>query len=171
MLDQRPQNGGGGDAAERADEGPVIRTRIPLPAAVASGDPGRLVEQVLASGEHSMSWAVVDASSVIAARSVSDEAIHTCFAAAWIASRSLSSGTHSRDPLARNDGRFARSIIAAPANSMTLEVMEFSYRVDRVVRRAPAEVATGRRVPARSRYHGRILGWCGRRRTRPSVRR
>jgi hypothetical protein len=27
------------------------------------------------------------------------------FAARWIASRSLSSGAHSRDPLARNDGK------------------------------------------------------------------
>ena len=34
----------------------------------------------------------------------SDEAIHTFFAARWIASRSLSSGAHSRDPLARNEG-------------------------------------------------------------------
>jgi hypothetical protein len=33
----------------------------------------------------------------------SDEAIHSFFAARWIASRSLSSGAHSRDPLARND--------------------------------------------------------------------
>ncbi len=33
----------------------------------------------------------------------SDEAIHSYFAAPWIASRSLSSGAHSRDPLARND--------------------------------------------------------------------
>src|SRR6266404_5585713 len=33
----------------------------------------------------------------------SDEAIHTYFAATWIASRSLPSGAHSRDPLARND--------------------------------------------------------------------
>jgi hypothetical protein len=32
-----------------------------------------------------------------------DEAIDTFFAARWIASRSLSSGAHSRDPLARND--------------------------------------------------------------------
>src|SRR6266516_4516101 len=32
-----------------------------------------------------------------------DEAIQSCFAASWIASRSLSSGAHSRDPLARND--------------------------------------------------------------------
>jgi hypothetical protein len=35
----------------------------------------------------------------------SDEAIHTFFCARWIASRTLSSGAHSRDPLARNDGR------------------------------------------------------------------
>jgi len=34
----------------------------------------------------------------------SDEAIHTSNAALWIASRSPSSGAHSRDPLARNDG-------------------------------------------------------------------
>src|SRR5258705_13438506 len=34
----------------------------------------------------------------------SDEAIPSYFAATWIASRSLSSGAHSRDPLARNDG-------------------------------------------------------------------
>jgi hypothetical protein len=34
----------------------------------------------------------------------SDEAIHSfLFVARWIASRSLSSGAHSRDPLARND--------------------------------------------------------------------
>src|SRR6266478_1982868 len=32
-----------------------------------------------------------------------DEAIHSFFVAPWIASRSLSSGAHSRDPLARND--------------------------------------------------------------------
>ena len=31
------------------------------------------------------------------------EAIHACFVAPWIASRSLSSGARSRDPLARND--------------------------------------------------------------------
>ena len=35
----------------------------------------------------------------------SDEAIHSYFAERWIASRSLSSGARSRDPLARNDGR------------------------------------------------------------------
>src|SRR5258708_34560752 len=34
----------------------------------------------------------------------SDEAIHSSPVAAWIASRSLSSGAHSRYPLARNDG-------------------------------------------------------------------
>src|SRR5258708_26301634 len=34
----------------------------------------------------------------------SDEAIHSSSWGLWIASRSLSSGAHSRDPLARNDG-------------------------------------------------------------------
>src|SRR5229473_5031856 len=35
---------------------------------------------------------------------IRDPAIQNCVAALWIASRSLSSGAHSRDPLARNDG-------------------------------------------------------------------
>jgi hypothetical protein len=33
-----------------------------------------------------------------------DNEIDVCFRRAWIASRSLSSGAHPRDPLARNDG-------------------------------------------------------------------
>jgi hypothetical protein len=37
-------------------------------------------------------------------RSTCDEAIHPSAYQSWIASRSLSSGAHSRDPLARNDG-------------------------------------------------------------------
>src|SRR6266700_5873143 len=41
--------------------------------------------------------------SIVIARSECDEAIHSSFVALWIASRSLSSGAHSRDPLARND--------------------------------------------------------------------
>src|SRR5258708_24793068 len=36
-----------------------------------------------------------------------DEAIHCRYAVPWIASRSLSSCAHSRDPVARNDGRIA----------------------------------------------------------------
>src|SRR5436309_4739898 len=39
-------------------------------------------------------------------RGAKRRAIHSSFAAPWIASRSLSSGAHSRDPLARNDGRW-----------------------------------------------------------------
>src|SRR5580700_5509699 len=39
----------------------------------------------------------------VIARSASDEAIHSYFVVRWIASRSLSSGAHSRDPLALND--------------------------------------------------------------------
>ena len=46
----------------------------------------------------------------VIARSESDEAIHSYFAATWIASRSLSSGAHSRDPLARNNGLNTRHI-------------------------------------------------------------
>jgi hypothetical protein len=42
------------------------------------------------------------------------EAIHSCFlVASWIASRSLSSGAHARDPLARNDGKIRLRILAA----------------------------------------------------------
>jgi hypothetical protein len=43
----------------------------------------------------------------VIAGSVSDEAIHS-FRAAWIDSRSRSSGAHSRDPLARNDDKRKR---------------------------------------------------------------
>jgi hypothetical protein len=39
----------------------------------------------------------------VIARSASDEAIQTA-QLFWIALRGLSSGAHSRDPLARNDG-------------------------------------------------------------------
>ena len=42
----------------------------------------------------------------VIARSTCDEAIQTSFVAFWIASRSLSSGGHSPDPLARNDKMF-----------------------------------------------------------------
>ena len=35
----------------------------------------------------------------------SDEAIQSLICGPWIASRSLSSGAHSRDPLARNDAK------------------------------------------------------------------
>jgi hypothetical protein len=51
----------------------------------------------------------------VIARSTCDEAIHlSSHAARWIASRSLSSGAHSRDPLARNDVERA-----APARAPT----------------------------------------------------
>jgi hypothetical protein len=44
------------------------------------------------------------------------------YAVRWIASRSLSSGAHSRDPLARNDGKrtFATSPRDAPESLMNL---------------------------------------------------
>jgi hypothetical protein len=57
--------------------------------------------------ENAESYLVViacDKREAFAQGSDSDEAIHSFFCAAkWIASRSLSSGAHSRDPLARND--------------------------------------------------------------------
>jgi hypothetical protein len=40
---------------------------------------------------------------IVIARSEADEAIHRAARQRWIASWSLSSGAHSRDPLARND--------------------------------------------------------------------
>src|SRR4029079_9317559 len=58
------------------------------------------------------------------ARSAADEAIHTFFADRWIASRSLSSGAHSRDPLARNDAFISNSgrhHFAAPAQADILQ--------------------------------------------------
>src|SRR5580704_3417575 len=66
MLDQRPQDGGGGDAAERADERPVVLAGLPLPAAVAGGDPRGLVEQMPGSGEHRGSRNAIGDSAVIA---------------------------------------------------------------------------------------------------------
>src|SRR5216684_801363 len=42
------------------------------------------------------------------------------YAARWIASRSLSSGAHSRDPLARNDGSRWERVTCSPHNSLAL---------------------------------------------------
>jgi len=57
---------------------------------------------------------------------LANEAIHTFFAAKWIASafakasadtsRSLSSGAHSRDPLARNDEKLGLLAAIAASN-------------------------------------------------------
>src|SRR5216684_1560679 len=58
----------------------------------------------------------------VIARSASDEAIHTCLVAFWIASRSLSSGAHSRYPLARNDGNYS----GAALSPRVLESLEAS---------------------------------------------
>jgi hypothetical protein len=44
----------------------------------------------------------------------SDEAIHTFYGDGWIASLSLSSGAHSRDPLARNDEAHERRKLTPP---------------------------------------------------------
>jgi hypothetical protein len=58
---------------------------------------------------------------LVIARSVSDEAIYSsCFAVRWIASRSPSSGAHSRDPVARNDGggRLVGRVLFNPPSRM-----------------------------------------------------
>ncbi len=48
----------------------------------------------------------------VIARSSCDEAIHRPnIKRSWIASRSLSSGAHSRDPLARNDGFISNAVL------------------------------------------------------------
>src|SRR6202158_4221712 len=52
MIDQRPQDRGGGGAAERADEGPVIVAGPTLPAAVLGGHPRGVVEQERSLGKH-----------------------------------------------------------------------------------------------------------------------
>src|SRR5450759_2434598 len=52
MVDQRPQDGGGGSSAERTDESPVIVAGPPLPAAVAGGHPRGLVEKVWDLRQH-----------------------------------------------------------------------------------------------------------------------
>src|SRR5882672_5633850 len=52
MVDQRPQDGGGGGAAEQADKGPVILAGLALPAAVAGGNLRGVVEQMRCFGEH-----------------------------------------------------------------------------------------------------------------------
>ena len=45
------------------------------------------------------------------------EAIHQAAKKEWIASRSLSSGAHSRDPLARNDGNSRRTYTFSPRHA------------------------------------------------------
>ena len=62
MLDQRPQDGRSGAAAERADKGEIVRAGAPLPAAVAGHDAGRFIEKVRSLGEHAISLLLVIAS-------------------------------------------------------------------------------------------------------------
>ena len=52
MVDQRPQDGGGRAAAERADKGPVVRAGLALPAAIAGGDLRGVVEKMRGFGQH-----------------------------------------------------------------------------------------------------------------------
>src|SRR5258708_36435264 len=58
MIDQRPQDGGGRGSAKRADKSPVIVAGPPHPAAVASGHPRGVVEQMPGLCKHGILWAV-----------------------------------------------------------------------------------------------------------------
>jgi hypothetical protein len=68
-------------------------------------------------------------------------------AARWIASRSLSSGAHSRDPLARNDDVISDSIIKQPQG----QHVAFPRRVSARVMRRP------KRLERRERRECRML--------------
>jgi hypothetical protein len=52
VIDQCPQDGGGGCSAEWADEGPVIVTGLSSPAAVTGSNPCGVVEKVLGFCKH-----------------------------------------------------------------------------------------------------------------------
>jgi hypothetical protein len=52
MLHQRAQDGRCREAAEGADKGPVVRAGASLPATIAGGDAGGVVEEVLGFVEH-----------------------------------------------------------------------------------------------------------------------
>src|SRR3954462_1157136 len=54
MIGHRAQDGGGRNASEWTDEGPVIVAGLPLPAAVTGAHPRRLVKEVLGPGKHRM---------------------------------------------------------------------------------------------------------------------
>jgi len=56
MVDQRPQDGRSRRTTERTDKGPVVLAGLALPAAVAGGDLGGVVEQVRCFCEHEIPW-------------------------------------------------------------------------------------------------------------------
>jgi hypothetical protein len=58
MIEQRPQDRGGGCPAERAHKRPVILAGPPLPAAVAGGDLRGVVEKVWGLGQHEITLIV-----------------------------------------------------------------------------------------------------------------
>src|ERR1700722_9514633 len=125
MVDQRPQDGGGGDPAERGDKRPGILAGLPLPAAVAGAHPGGVVEQVRSFCQHQSPRNII-ASSPVIARSVSDKAIHSSFARQDGLLRGVYHRAHIRATrwLAMTSLSFPRSIITARANSMTSEVTD-----------------------------------------------
>jgi|SRR5689334_16394290 hypothetical protein len=85
----------------------------------------------------------------VIARSASDEAIHlSAYEEAWIASRSLSSGARSRDPLARNDeGRILTPILMGFCIGVTERIFRgmTAAVINRSIARPPN--ASNRRLP------------------------
>src|SRR6185437_776905 len=76
MFEQRAQDRRRRDAAERADERPIVRAGAALPAAVAGRHARRVIEEVLCPGEHDVSlFLCTVVIAIVIARSVSSEAI------------------------------------------------------------------------------------------------
>jgi hypothetical protein len=82
---------------------------------------------------------------------VSSEAIHSVRVAGWIASRSLSSGAHSRDPLARKDGQQAQEV------PMSVTVF-IRYQID-PFKRAQFEEYARRWLSIIPKAGGNLLGY------------
>jgi NitT/TauT family transport system substrate-binding protein len=81
--------------------------------------------------------------SLVIARSEADEAIQYVVSLFWIASRSLSSGAHSRDPLARNNGGDRMTLCDRPR---AVRLLLAGLAVLAAARSAPAEEVPKARV-------------------------
>jgi hypothetical protein len=90
-------------------EAPVLETRsygvLDTPLARGMTTPGDCLQFIIGRRQSRISLRSIRDTVFRHCEERSDEAIHSA-AMPWIASRSLSSGAHSRDPLARNDGLY-----------------------------------------------------------------
>jgi hypothetical protein len=89
----------------------------------------------------------------VCARERNDEAIHTFFAARWIASRSPSSGAHSRDPLARNDEK--SRLICPTGKSLRLPLRWLSSPSAKNISLSPSGKSSLQTRPVPSHSEGR----------------